>query len=57
MNKNRKIKRSLTTSRAVGMSVMMGAGPVYAEAAQIRRMYIRKKRFMSMQMRQEIVTR
>ena len=55
MNKNRKIKRSLTTSLAVGMSVMMGAVPVYA--AQIRRMYIRKKRFMSMQMRQEIVTR
>ena len=30
MNKNRKIKRSLTTSLAVGMSVMMGAVPVYA---------------------------
>lgn len=30
MNKNRKIKRSLTTSLAVGMSVMMGAIPVYA---------------------------
>lgn len=30
MNKNRKIKRSLTTSLAVGMSVMMGAAPVYA---------------------------
>lgn len=29
MNKNRKIKRSLTTSLAVGMSVMMGAVPVY----------------------------
>ena len=30
MNKNRKIKHSLTTSLAVGMSVMMGAVPVYA---------------------------
>ena len=30
MNKNRKIKRGLTTSLAVGMSVMMGAVPVYA---------------------------
>lgn len=30
MNKNRKIKRSFTTSLAVGMSVMMGAVPVYA---------------------------
>ena len=30
MNKNRKIKRTLTTSLAVGMSVMMGAVPVYA---------------------------
>ena len=30
MNKNRKIKRSLTTSLAVGMSDMMGAVPVYA---------------------------
>lgn len=30
MNKNRKIKRSLTTSLAVGMSVMMGAVSVYA---------------------------
>lgn len=30
MNKNRKIKRSLTTSLAVGTSVMMGAVPVYA---------------------------
>ena len=30
MNKNRKIKRSLTNSLAVGMSVMMGAVPVYA---------------------------
>lgn len=30
MNKNRKIKRSLITSLAVGMSVMMGAVPVYA---------------------------
>lgn len=30
MNKNRKIKRSLTTSLAVGMSVMLGAVPVYA---------------------------
>lgn len=30
MNKNRKIKRSLTSSLAVGMSVMMGAVPVYA---------------------------
>ena len=30
MNKNRKIKRSLTTSLPVGMSVMMGAVPVYA---------------------------
>lgn len=30
MNKNRKIKRSLTTSLAVGMSVMMGVVPVYA---------------------------
>lgn len=30
MNKNRKIKRSRTTSLAVGMSVMMGAVPVYA---------------------------
>lgn len=30
MNKNRKIKRSLTTSLAVGMSVMMGAVPIYA---------------------------
>ena len=30
MNKNRKIKRSLTTSLAVGMSVMVGAVPVYA---------------------------
>lgn len=30
MNKNRIIKRSLTTSLAVGMSVMMGAVPVYA---------------------------
>lgn len=30
MNKNRKIKRSLTTSLAVGMSVVMGAVPVYA---------------------------
>lgn len=30
MNKNRKIKRSLTTSLAVVMSVMMGAVPVYA---------------------------
>lgn len=27
MNKNRKIKRGLTTSLAVGMSVMMGAVP------------------------------
>ena len=30
MNKNRKIKRGLTTSLAVGMSVMMGAVPVFA---------------------------
>lgn len=30
MNKSRKIKCSLTTSLAVGMSVMMGAVPVYA---------------------------
>ena len=30
MNKNRKINRSLTTSLAVGMSVMVGAVPVYA---------------------------
>ena len=30
MNKNRKIKRRLTTSLAVGMSVMMGAVPVFA---------------------------
>lgn len=30
MNKNRKIKRGLTTSLAVGMSVMMGVVPVYA---------------------------
>lgn len=30
MNKNRRIKRGLTTSLAVGMSVMMGAVPVYA---------------------------
>ena len=30
MNKNRKIKRGLTTSLAVGMSVMMGTVPVFA---------------------------
>lgn len=30
MNKNRKTKRGLTTSLAVGMSVMMGAVPVFA---------------------------
>ena len=58
MNKNRKIKRSLTTSLAVGMSVMMGAVPVYAAGStDTQDVYIRKKRFMSMQMRQEIVTR
>ena len=33
MNKNRKIKRGLTTSLAVGMSVMVGAMPVYAASS------------------------
>ena len=57
MNKNRKIKRSLTTSLAVGMSVMMGAVPVYAAGSTDTQDVYKKKRFMSMQMRQEIVTR
>ena len=40
MNKNRKIKRSLTTSLAVGMSVMMGAVPVYAAGSNKQNKYV-----------------
>ena len=32
MNKNRKIKRKIAASVAVGMSVMMGVTPAFAES-------------------------
>ncbi len=48
MNKNRKIKRGLTTSLAVGMSVMMGAVPVFAAGTSFstQMQFIRKRQFM-----------
>ena len=47
MNKNRKIKRGLTTSLAVGMSVMMGAVPVLLQEQVLTQMqFIRKRQFM-----------
>ncbi len=47
MNKNRKIKRGLTTSLAVGMSVMMGAvRSLLQEQVLTQMQFIRKRQFM-----------
>ncbi len=46
MNKNRKIKRGLTTSLAVGMSVVMGAVPVFGRQVLTQMQFIKKRQFM-----------